>query len=86
MKIFAAVIEWPEPMSDSSPTLVLARSIEARSAEIADEIYETAEALTENDWRDAITATGSDDWEQWLDPLELTPYGRPWITTYEREV
>ncbi|WP_406245856.1 hypothetical protein ACI7YT_12510 [Microbacterium sp. M] len=85
-KIYAAVIEWPEPLSDASPGLILARSESERDAAIYLEILETADALTEPDWREAIAATNSTDWRDWIEPLELTPYGNPFITNYERTV
>ena len=85
MKIFAAVIEWPELLSDAEPGLVLAHSVGERDEMIAAEIRETAGMLAEPDWRDALADAG-DDWLDWMEPLELTSYGNPFVSTYEREV
>lgn len=84
MQVYAAVIEWPGESED--PTLVLASSQEARAAEIAAEIRETADMFTDSDWVDAIASTGTDEWAEWLDALDATRHGRPWVSLYEREV
>lgn len=86
MKIFAAVIEWPATLDSADPTLILSTSIEQRDAEVADEILETAEVLTEPDWLIQIQESESNKWSDWLDALDATPYGRPWVTTYEKEI
>lgn len=87
--IYAAVIEWPEGFEPADPTLILARSEADRDRQIAEEIAETARMLTASDWRDAIDANSTpegDNWQDWLDPLEETSYGQPFVTTYTREV
>ena len=87
--IYAAVIEWPSWMSDADPALILARSESERDKQIAEEIAETARALAEPDWRDAINANSNAEggnWRDWLDPLDATSYGQPFVTTYEMEV
>lgn len=85
MKIFAAIVEWPEPLSSAEPGLILAHSVGERDEMIAAEIRDTADALTEPEWRDALTGVG-DDWLDWMEPLDLTSYGQPFVSTYEREV
>lgn len=84
MMIYAAVIEWPEDLADRDPALILARSINERAAGIAAEIQDTADAMTDPDWRDALAGTdASDDWPD--EALAATRYGSPFVTLYEEE-
>lgn len=81
--LYAAVIEWPGLLSPA-PALILARSQGERDAAIYLEIQNTADQLPE--WRDAIAATGSSNWRDWIEPLRNTVYGGPSVTEYERTV
>lgn len=85
MRIYAAVIEWPNYLADRWPALILSSSEAERDAGIAAEISETADVLTDPEWRDAIAHTYSDDWHEWLDVLGETSYGEPFVTLYTRE-
>jgi hypothetical protein len=85
VRVYGAVIEWPEPLVDASPALILARTRGERDEKIREKIREIAYALTDPGWRDAIDAT-SDNWHAWLPEFEYTPCGQPWVTEYEQEV
>lgn len=86
MMIFAAVIEWPEDLADRDPALILAHSINERAAGIAAEIRDTADAMTEPDWRDALVDMDGTEWADRADALENTSYGSPFISLYEKEL
>lgn len=84
--VYAAVIEWPEDLADRDPALILARSIDERAVGIAAEIQDTADAMTDPDWRDALVDLDGTEWANCADALENTVYGSPFITLYEKEL
>ena len=84
--IYAAVIEWPEPISDADPSLILATTEAERSAEIISDLRETGDLLTDPEWREALAGVDSAEWSDYTEALENTRYGSPFVTTYEREI
>ena len=48
VKVYAAVIEWPEPYSDLNTTLILRRSEDARDRAIDEAIADMRELLGED--------------------------------------
>lgn len=86
LTLYAAVIEWPGDLADRAPGLVLARTPEERSEKIGAEIRATADAMSDSEWRDAITEADSEHWADWLDALEKTSYDSPIVTDYIEEV
>lgn len=86
VQVYAAVIEWPEDISDRDPSLILTRSPSERAAGVVAEIREVADLLTDPEWRAALADIDGMDWPDCIDALELTRYGSPFVTTYEREI
>lgn len=84
--VFAAVIEWPDNHG-RSPALILARSIGERDAQVRAAIVATADALTDPEWRDALTdhhffPQALAAWEsEVFDDMDE----RPTITTFDTE-
>lgn len=85
-RVYAAVIEWPHDIADRDPALILARSLSERAAGIIAEIREVADLLTDPEWRGALADIDSTEWPDWVDALELTRYGSPFVTEYERDI
>lgn len=83
--IYAAIIEWPSALEPIDPSLILATSSEQRSAEIIEDIRETAGMLAHSDWRDALADIDGTDYTEYTEALATTSYGEPFITEYERE-
>ena len=83
MTIYAAVIEWPD---SAEPSLILAHSERERDAQIAAEIRSAAHDLLEPDWRNVVNVNPGDNWQDWLDRLDSTAYGQPFVALYERDM
>ncbi len=87
MKIYAAVIEWPDNHA-ASPALVVALSDAERADKVRAAIGHVADALTDSEWRDALTdhrhfPHALDAWEREVfDDMDE----RPTITTYDTEL
>lgn len=86
LAVYAAVIEWPSYFADAESSLILARTEAERDEEIRQEILSTADALINTEWGQAIDAVTSEDWRDWLDALDETTIGQPFVSTYTREV
>lgn len=87
MKIFAAVIEWPDNHG-RTPELILADSPTARAAEVREEVHAVAEALTDPEWREALEGHRHYPSElfTWAEIVFGEMDDRPAISMYEKEI
>lgn len=87
MKLYAAVIEWPE----ADPELILSRTAVERFAAVRQAVADMLDAFVPEhapQVRAAVASEGARAAESlgdWVTVLHDTDDG-PWITTYEREL
>lgn len=89
MRLYCAVIEWPDVFF-KSPELIVVRDEKARDLAVIEAVREMADALADGEWRAILNGfpdpIASVTWKEWIEFHFDGAKRAPGITYYTKEV